>query len=253
MDIFELSGRVAIVTGGNRGIGFSIAKGLANSGATIIIANRKAADGQSAAESLKKEGLNAVAIPVDVTSTSSITKLVSKVISDFGKIDILVNCAAVITRKPAEEYPEEEWDRLMNTNLKGVFYCCQAVAREMIKNKKGKIINISSNISARVQVIRAAYATSKAGLNHLTRSLAYEWGKYNINVNVLAPTVTITDINRKYFLEERPEELQKYIEQTPMGRIAEPDDYVGTAIFLASDASNFVTGQVIFVDGGITL
>lgn len=253
MEIFNLSGRVAIVTGGNRGIGFSIAKGLANSGATIIIANRKAADGQSAAESLKKEGLNAVAIPVDVTSTSSITKLVSKVISDFGKIDILVNCAAVITRKPAEEYPEEEWDRLMNTNLKGVFYCCQAVAREMIKNKKGKIINISSNISARVQVIRAAYATSKAGLNHLTRSLAYEWGKYNINVNVLAPTVTITDINRKYFLEERPEELQKYIEQTPMGRIAEPDDYVGTAIFLASDASNFVTGQVIFVDGGITL
>jgi len=253
MEIFNLSGRVAIVTGGNRGIGFSIAKGLASSGATVIIANRKAADGQSAAESLKKEGLNAVAIPVDVTSTSSITKLVSKVISDFGKIDILVNCAAVITRKPAEEYPEEEWDRLMNTNLKGVFYCCQAVAREMIKNKKGKIINISSNISARVQVIRAAYATSKAGLNHLTRSLAYEWGKYNINVNVLAPTVTITDINRKYFLEERPEELQKYIEQTPMGRIAEPDDYVGTAIFLASDASNFVTGQVIFVDGGITL
>jgi len=253
MEIFNLSGRVAIVTGGNRGIGFSIAKGLAGSGATVIIANRKAAEGQSAAESLKKEGLNAVAIPVDVTSTSSITKLVSKVISDFGKIDILVNCAAVITRKPAEEYPEEEWDRLMNTNLKGVFYCCQAVAREMIKNKKGKIINISSNISARVQVIRAAYATSKAGLNHLTRSLAYEWGKYNINVNVLAPTVTITDINRKYFLEERPEELQKYIEQTPMGRIAEPDDYVGTAIFLASDASNFVTGQVIFVDGGITL
>jgi len=253
MEIFNLSGRVAIVTGGNRGIGFSIAKGLASSGATVIIANRKAAEGQSAAESLKKEGLNAVAIPVDVTSTSSITKLVSKVISDFGKIDILVNCAAVITRKPAEEYPEEEWDRLMNTNLKGVFYCCQAVAREMIKNKKGKIINISSNISARVQVIRAAYATSKAGLNHLTRSLAYEWGKYNINVNVLAPTVTITDINRKYFLEERPEELQKYIEQTPMGRIAEPDDYVGTAIFLASDASNFVTGQVIFVDGGITL
>jgi len=253
MDIFELSGRVAIVTGGNRGIGFSIAKGLASAGATIIIANRKAAGGQSAAESLKKEGLKAAAVPVDVTNIPSIYDMVSKVIKDFGKIDILVNCAAVITRKPAEEYPEEEWDRLMNTNLKGVFYCCQAVGREMIKNKKGKIINISSNISARVQVIRAAYATSKAGLNHLTRSLAYEWGKYNINVNALAPTVTITDINRKYFLEEHPEELEKFIEQTPMGRIAEPDDYVGTAIFLASDASDFVTGQVIFVGGGITL
>jgi len=143
--------------------------------------------------------------------------------------------------------------RLLDTNLKGVFYCCQAVGREMIKNKKGEIINVSSNISARVQIIRAAYAASKAGLNHLTRSLAYEWGKYNINVNVLAPIVTITDINQKYFIEEHPEELQKYIEQTPMGRIAEPDDYIGTAIYLASDASNFVTGQVIFVDGGITL
>ena len=253
MDIFELSGRVAIVTGGNRGIGFSIAKGLASAGATVIITNRKAAEGQSAAESLKKEGLKAAAVPVDVTNIPSIYDMVSKVIKDFGKIDILVNCAAVITRKPAEEYPEEEWDRLMNTNLKGVFYCCQAVGREMIKNKKGKIINISSNISARVQVIRTACATSKAGLNHLTRSLAYEWGKYNINVNALAPTVTITDINRKYFLEEHPEELEKFIEQTPMGRIADPDDYVGTAIFLASDASDFVTGQVIFVGGGITL
>jgi len=253
MEIFDLSGRIAIVTGGNRGIGFSIAKGLASAGATVIIANRKAAEGQNAAESLKKEGLKAAAIPVDVTSIPSIYDMVSKVIKDFGKIDILVNCAAIITRRPAEEYPEEEWDRLMDTNLKGVFYCCQAVGREMIKNKKGKIINISSNISARVQAIRAAYAASKAGLNHLSRSLAYEWGKYNINVNVLAPTVTITDINRKYFTEEHPEELQKYIELTPMGRIAEPDDYVGTAIYLASDASNFVTGQVIFVGGGITL
>lgn len=253
MELFDLSGRVAIVTGGNRGIGFSIAKGLASSGATVIIANRKTAEGQNAAESLKKQGLKAAAIPVDVTSIPSINEMVAKVISDYGKIDILVNCAAIITRRPAEEYPEEEWDRLMDTNLKGVFYCCQAVGREMIKNKKGKIINISSNISARAQIIRAAYATSKAGLNHLSRSLAFEWGKYNINVNALAPTVTITDINRKYFTEEHPEELQKYIELTPMGRIAEPDDYVGTAIYLASDASNFVTGQVIFVGGGITL
>ena len=253
MEYFNLSGKVAILTGGNRGIGFSIAKGMAGAGADVIIANRKAAEGQNAADAIKKEGLKAAAVPVDVTSIPSIYDMVSKVIKDFGKIDILVNSAAVITRKPAEEYPEEEWDRLMDTNLKGVFYCCQAVGREMIKNKKGNIINVSSNSSARVQIIRAVYAVSKAGLNHLTRSLAYEWGKYNINVNVLAPTVTITDINQKYFTEEHPEELQKYIEQTPMGRIAEPDDYIGTAIYLASDASNFVTGQVIFVDGGITL
>jgi NAD(P)-dependent dehydrogenase (short-subunit alcohol dehydrogenase family) len=253
MELFDLSGKIAIVTGGNRGIGFSIARGLARAGATAIIVNRTAAEGQKAAGAIKKEGFKAAAIPVDLTSIPSINEMVAKAVSDYGKIDILVNCAAIIIRKPAEEFLEEDWDRLMATNLKGVFFCCQAVAKEMIINRKGKIINISSIITGRAEIIRTAYTTSKGGLNHLTRSLAYEWAKYNINVNGLAPTVTITDINRKYFTVEHRDELQKYIDQTPMGRIAEPDDYVGTAIFLASDASNFVTGQVIFVDGGHTL
>ena len=253
MKLFDLSGKIAIVTGGNRGIGFSIAKGLARAGATVIIANRTVAEGQKAAESIKKERLKAAAIPVDLTSLPSINEMVAQVVRDFGKIDILVNNAGIVIRKPAEEFLEEDWDRIMDLNLKGVFFCCQAVAREMMKNRKGKIINISSNVSARVQVIRAAYAASKAGLNHMTRSLAYEWAKYNINVNVLAPTVTITDMNRRYFLEDHRDEFEKYVAQTPMGRVAEPDDYIGTAIFLASDASDFVTGQVVFVDGGITL
>ena len=253
MEMFDLSGKIALITGGSRGIGFSIAKGIASAGATVVIANRKSAEGQKAAEFLRKEGLQVDAVPLDVTSTASITDMVSKVIGDYGKIDILVNNAGIVLRKPAEEFPEEDWDRLMNTNLKGVFFCCQAVGREMIKNKKGKIINISSNISAKVQPIRAAYAASKAGLNHMTRSLAYEWAKYNINVNVLAPTLTITDLNRKHFLEDHPEEFEQWINQSPMGRIADPDDYIGTAIFLASDASNFVTGQDVFVCGGMTL
>ena len=253
MDLFNLSNKVAIVTGGNRGIGFGIAKALAGAGADIVIANRGSLEGQKAAEAITNEGFKATAVPVDVSSVLSINDMTDNVIKEFGKIDILVNCAGVVIRKPAEEFPEEDWDRLMNVNLKGVFYCCQAVGREMIKHKKGKIINISSNISARVQVNRTAYATSKAGLNHLTRSLAYEWAKYGINVNVLAPTVTITDMNRNYFTKEHPEELRKYTEQTPMGRVAELDDYTGTAIYLASDASNFVTGEVIFVSGGITL
>jgi NAD(P)-dependent dehydrogenase (short-subunit alcohol dehydrogenase family) len=253
MELFDLSGKIAIVTGGNRGIGFSIARGLARAGATAIIANRTAAEGQKAAGAIKKEGFKAAAIPVDLTSVPSINEMVAKAVSDYGKIDILVNNAGIVIRKPAEDFSEEDWDRIMDLNLKGVFFCCQAVAKEMIKKKKGKIINISSNISARVQIVRAAYAASKAGLNHLTRSLAYEWAKYNIHVNVLAPTVTITDMNRKYFLEEHRDEYEKYVAQTPMGRIAEPDDYVGTAIFLASDASDYVTGQIVFVDGGITL
>ena len=253
MKYFDLSGKVAVVTGGNRGIGFGITRGLAGAGATVVITNRNAAEGRKAVASLEQAGLKVTSVAADVTSAPSIREMVSRVVGDLGKIDILVNNAAVVLRKPAEDVLEEEWDKLMNLNLRGTFFCCQIVGREMIRGNGGKIINISSNVSHRLQPIRSVYATSKAAINHLTRALAMEWGKYNINVNVLAPTTTITDINRKYFLEEHPDELQRYADQTPLGRLANPEDYVGTAVYLASDASNFVTGQVIYVDGGITL
>lgn len=252
MNIFDLSGKVAIVTGGNQGIGFGIAEGLASVGATVAIANRRAAEGQSAAESLKKERLNAVAIPTDVSSKSSVAALVSKVMSDFGRIDVLVNNAAVIVRKPIEDFTEEEWDRIMNTNLRGLFLCCQLVGREMIKKKKGKIINISSVLSQIIQPGRSVYAVAKAGVSHLTRALALEWGKYNINVNAIGPGLTITPLNQKYF-EEHPEDLKRIVEGIPKGREAYPQDYAGAAIFLASDASDYVTGQTLLVDGGRTI
>jgi len=252
MKIFDLSEKIAIVTGGNRGIGFGIAKGLANAGATVVIANRRAAEGQKAAETLKKEGLNAVAIATDVNSKSSVASLVSKIVSDFGRIDILVNNAGVIVRKPAEEITEEEWDYIMNTNLRGLFFCCQLVGKEMMRSKKGKIVNISSVIAQVVQPRRSVYAISKAGVSHLTRALALEWGKYNINVNAIGPGVTLTELNRKYF-EEHPEELKEFANSTPKGRVAYPEDYVGAAIFLASDASDYVTGQTLLVDGGMTI
>lgn len=252
MKIFDLSGRIAIVTGGNRGIGFGIAKGLASVGATVVIANRTAAEGQKAAEALKKEGLNAVAIPTDVSSKSSVGELVSKVVNDFGRIDILINDAAINITKPAEEFSEEELDYMMNTNLKGLFFCCQLAGREMIKRKKGKIINISSIVSQIARPGRSIYATTKAGVSHLTRSLALEWAKYNINVNAIGPGLTLTDMNKEYF-EIHSEELQKLISSIPKGREAYPSDYVGAAIFFASDASDYVTGQILFVDGGSIL
>jgi len=252
MNIFDLSGKVAIVTGGNQGIGFGIAKGLASAGAMVVIANRRAAEGQNAAESLKKEGLNAVAILTDVSRTSSVASLVSKVVSDFGKIDILVNNAAVIVRKPIEDFTEEEWDQIMNTNLRGLFLCCQLVGREMIKKKKGKIINISSVLSQIVQPGRSVYAVAKAGVSHLTRALALEWGKYNISVNAIGPGLTITPLNKKYF-EENPEDLKNIVASIPKGREAYPQDYAGAAIFLASDASDYMTGQTLLVDGGMTI
>lgn len=252
MEIFDLSGKTAIVTGGNQGIGFAIARGLAMAGATVVIANRRAPEGQRAAESLRTEGLSAVAIPTDVSLRSSVAELVSKTIDDFGKIDILVTSAGVIVRKPAEEISEEEWDYIMDINLKGVFFCCQLVGRHMIQRKKGKIINISSNVSEVTQLLRSVYAASKAGVSHLTRALAGEWAKYNINVNAIGPGPTVTPLNKKY-LEEHPKDLQERLSGIPMGRMGDPSDHVGAAIFLASDASDFVTGQTLLVDGGSTL
>ena len=252
MELFDLSGKVAIVTGGNQGIGLAIARGLAAAGAAVVIANRRAAEGQQAAESLQKEGLNAVAVPTDVSDISSVAALVSRVIRDFGKIDILVNNAAVIVRKSAEEVTEADWDRIMDTNLRGLFFCCQLVGKEMIKQQKGKIINVSSVISQLTQSGRSVYAISKAGVSHLTRALALEWSKYNISINAIGPGVTVTDINKKHFAEH-PEELQAFVKVIPRGREGYPRDYAGAAVFLASDASDYVCGQTLLIDGGMVL
>lgn len=252
MNMFDLSGRIAIVTGGNQGIGLGITKGLLSAGASVVIANRRAAEGQKAAEALQKDGFNAIAIPTDVSQKASIAAMVEKVMNQFQKIDILVNNAGVMIRKPLEEFEENEWDTILNTNLRGLFLCCQIVGREMIKRKKGKIINISSILSQITQSGRGVYATAKAGVSHLTRSLAMEWSKYNINVNAIGPGLTITPINEKYF-KENPADLKKILEGIPLGREAYPKDYAGAAVFLASDASDYVTGQTLLVDGGQTI
>jgi len=252
MNMFDLSGRIAIVTGGNQGIGFGIARGLVSAGATVVIANRRAAEGQKAAESLQKDGFNAIAIPTDVSQKASIAATAKEVMKQFQKIDILVNNAAVMIRKPLEDFEENEWDTILNTNLRGLFLCCQSVGREMIKRKKGKIINISSVLSQMVQSGRGVYATGKAGVSHLTRALALEWSKYNININAIGPGLTITPINEKYF-RDNPNELKKIINDIPIGREAYPTDYAGAAVFLASDASDYVTGQTLLVDGGMTI
>ena len=252
MDIFDLSGKVAIVTGGNQGIGLAISRGLAEAGAAVIIANRRAEEGKQTAESMKEDGLNVISIPTDVSDESSIAAMVSKVVKDFGKIDILVNNAGVIIRKAAEEITREDWDHIMNTNLRGAFFCCQLVGREMIKQKKGKIINISSDASQRATAERSVYATSKAGVSHLTRCLAVEWAKHNINVNAIGPGPTHTPLNKKYY-EENPDKLQQTVQSIPMGRMGDTSDYIGAAVFLASEASNFMTGQTLLIEGGSTI
>jgi NAD(P)-dependent dehydrogenase (short-subunit alcohol dehydrogenase family) len=252
LDLFTLSGRVAIVTGGSRGIGFEIAEGLASAGAISVIADIVAERGEEAAEIIRKKGFRAKSIPVDVTKRDSVQNMVSQVIREFGQIDILVNCAGIILRKPIEEVTDEEWDAIMDVNLRGVFLCSQIVGMKMIKRKQGKIINISSNVSQVLQPGRGVYAITKAGVSHLTKVMALEWAPYHINVNAIAPAPTMTGLNKKYF-EDHPEDLKERIRSIPLGRLGDPKDYVGVAILLASRASDFITGQTIFVDGGSIL
>ncbi len=252
LDIFDLSGRIALVTGARRGIGFAIAEGLASAGAVSVIADIQPEAGDEAARLIRSKGLSAKSIPVDVTRRDSVEKLVSQTIEEFGQIDILVNCAGIILRKPIEEATDEEWNSILDVNLRGVFLCSQIAGREMIKRKQGKIINISSNISQVLQPGRGIYAVSKAGVSHLTKVMALEWAPYHINVNAIAPAPTMTDLNRQYF-EEHPEDMKERLRSIPLGRMGDPKDYVGTAILLASRASDFITGQTIFVDGGSIL
>jgi len=252
MNLFDLTGKTAIVTGGNQSIGLAIARGLGSAGASVVIANRRAEEGRRAAEALRTEGLKAAAMPADVRDRSSVAALVARVLQDYGAIDILVNNAGVMLRKPVQDYTAEEWDHIFDTNLKGLFFCCQLVGREMLKRRKGKIINVSSNVSEVVMAGRAIYCISKAGVSHLTRALALEWARDNINVNAIGPGPTVTELNRKFF-QENPQDLQERIDSIPMGRMGDPADYAGAAVFLASAASDYVTGQTLLVDGGSTL
>ena len=252
LDLFDLSGRVAIITGARRGIGFAIAEGLASAGAVSVIADILPEMGDEAAQLILSKGLIAKSIPVDVTQRGSVENLVSQTLKEFGHIDILVNCAGIILRKPIEQVTDEEWHSIMDVNLRGVFLCSQVVGIEMIKRKQGKIVNISSNVSQVLQPGRGVYAISKAGVSHLTKVMALEWAPHHIHVNAIAPAPTMTDLNRKYF-EEHPEDLKERLRSIPLGRLGDPNDYVGMAILLASRASDFITGQTIFVDGGSIL
>jgi gluconate 5-dehydrogenase len=252
VDLFNLSERVAIVTGGARGIGFAIAKGLASSGALVVIADINSDGAEKAAVTIRAEGFQAQSIAVDVTKRTSVQDMVAQTVEGSGQIDILVNCAGIILRKPIEEVTDEEWDSILDVNLRGVFLCSQVAGREMIRRKQGKIISISSNIAQVLQHGRGIYAVSKAGVSHLTKVMALEWAPYHINVNAIAPAPTMTDLNKKFF-DEHPEDYQERLRSIPMGRLGDPQDYVGMAIFLASKASDFVTGQTLFVDGGSNL
>lgn len=248
---FSLEGRVALVTGGSRGIGRAFALGLAQAGADVVVASRKLPDLEKVSEEIRGLGRKSLAVAAHVAKMDQIKDLVSKVKDEFGKIDILVNNAATNpVMDHALDVEERAWDTIMNLNLKGLFFLSQAVARVMKEKGGGKIINVTS-IEGITPGILPVYSISKAGVIMATKVMAREWSKYNIRVNAIAPGLTKTSFSEA--LWNNPEILKGAMSITPMGRIAEPEEMVGAVIYLASDTSSYTTGQIIAIDGGVTM
>ena len=247
-DLFDLDGRVAIITGGSSGIGKAMAAGLAQYGARVVIASSSAAKCEAATEELRRNGAEALAAPTDVAEAEAAVALVKRTVETWGRVDILVNCAGVSQNVPSLEMTPAEWRRVVAVNLDGTFYCSQAAGKQMADAGKGSIINITSISGLLGYADQAAYCRSKGGITMLTRALAVEWAKHNIRVNAIAPTWFYTPISA-HILDD-PEKLKEKLKNIPLNRVGQGDDIIGAAIFLASDAASFVTGQVLAVDGG---
>jgi 2-deoxy-D-gluconate 3-dehydrogenase len=249
MRLFDLRGKVAIVTGGNGGIGLGMARGLAAAGANVMIAGRNVAKSEKAALEIAEPGVKSGVVEVDVADVSSCTAMVATTVARFGRLDILVNNAGINIRKQPEEYTPAEWRQVLATNLDGAFYCSQAAYPEMRKAGAGKIINIGSMMSIFGASFVAPYGASKGGIVQLTRALAAAWAKDNIQVNAVLPGWIDTELTQNARAEIKGLNAMVLM-RTPAGRWGAPGDLSGIAVFLASKASDFITGTAIPVDGG---
>ena len=244
----ELNDRVAVVIGGTSGIGRAIARGLAAAGADVVCTSRRSEQVENTAAEMAALGCRTLCITSDVADRSSLDSLLAECIAEFGKVDILVNSAGRTKREPTLDVADETWNEIFETNLTGTLRACQVFGRHMIGQKYGRIINIAS-LSTFVSLFEvAAYAASKAAVASLTKSLAVEWARHGVNVNAIAPGVFRTALNEK-LLDETPRG-QEFLMRTPMGRFGNVEELAGSAIFLASEAASFVTGEVLVVDGG---
>jgi NAD(P)-dependent dehydrogenase (short-subunit alcohol dehydrogenase family) len=247
----NLEDRVALVTGARRGIGQGIALALAQAGAKVVVTDVDQTDCQKVVDQIRESGQTGLALKVDVSKKSEVEEAVQKTIKEFNKIDILVNNAGIAQFKPFLELTEEEWDRTLDINLKGMFLCCQAVAREMAKNKYGRIINIASIASGQVGVgflNIAHYCASKGGVTALTEALALELAPLGINVNAIGPGVIETPMTKDLLSD--PKSKEGLMARIPKKRLGQPKDIASAAVFLASAEADYVTGVTLFVDGG---
>jgi len=246
----DLSGKVAVVTGAGRGIGKSTAIALAKAGADVVLAARTLSQLEDVALQITSEGRRALPIQTDVTQKESVEKLMSATHDQMGGLHILVNNAAIMAPGPLMEQSEEAWDRVMAVNLKGVFLCTQAAGHYMIKNKYGKIINLASTGGVIAGPNNASYHASKAAVIHFTRSVAIEWIRHNINVNAVGPGTVDTDLVDQFIQSGKREAILKGI---PIRRFADPEEVANLVVFLASDLSNYILGEHVIIDGGLTI
>jgi NAD(P)-dependent dehydrogenase (short-subunit alcohol dehydrogenase family) len=246
---WSLDGRVVLVTGAAGGLGQAMSNGLAEAGATVVFADLDEAAARGAA-ALAPNGLG-VGVRLDVTDEESVAAVVDHLLATLGQIDVVVNSAGLGGRSPATDYPDELLTRVLDTNLTGTFRVCRAVGRHMVERGKGSIVNIGSIVGLVGFAGSSGYQASKGGVTQLTRSLAVEWAPHGVRVNAIAPSHVGTPMVIEQWKRE-PELRESFLARTPLGRLASPEELVGPVIFLASDASSFVTGQVLVVDGGYT-
>jgi NAD(P)-dependent dehydrogenase (short-subunit alcohol dehydrogenase family) len=245
----DLANKTCVVIGGTSGIGLALAKGIAQAGANVVATGRRLEQVCAAAREIEAVGRRSLVVTCDVGNSTSIEKLLADVTGEFGSVEILVNCAGITKRMPTLDFPDEEWNRILDTNLNGTLRACKIFGKHMIERRYGRIINIASLASFVSLYEVAAYSASKAAVASLTKSLAIEWAAHGLCVNAIAPGVFRTDLNSA--LLDGTARGREFLMRTPMKRFGKVEELVGAAIFLASDAASFVTGSVLTVDGGL--